>query len=249
VRFAYNWVAVACDPLRAIRAVRGVPQFVRDYRHYRHRRGAEPLRLLDTWPVLNEWAETHEVDRHYFYMNAWAMRRIMAISPRSHVDVASQTTLVGLLSAVVPVIYVDHRRLPVTLDKLRCVQASILELPLADSSVGSLSCLHVAEHVGLGRYGDPLDPDGTRKAAHELARVLMPGGSLFFALPVGRPRVCFNAHRIHAAGSIRQYFPGLDLIEYSGVHDDGRFVERVAFSEFDDSEYACGMFWFRRASA
>jgi SAM-dependent methyltransferase len=104
----------------------------------------------------------------------------------------------------------------------------------------------VAEHIGLGRYGDPLDADGTRKAVRELTRILAPGGSLFFGLPVGIARTCFNAHRIHAAQTIREYFGGLELVEFSGVHDDCRFIERVALSEFEDDAYACGMFWFRK---
>ena len=33
----------------------------------------------------------------------------------------------------------------------------------------------------------------------------------------------------------------------AGVCDDGRFVERVNLTEFDKSEYACGMFWFKKA--
>src|ERR1035437_9128085 len=60
----------------------------------------------------------------------------------------------------------------------------------------SVSCLHVAEHIGLGRYGDPIDPLGTNKALLELQRVLAPGGVLLFSMPVGRERVEFNAQRI-----------------------------------------------------
>ena len=108
------------------------------------------------------------------------------------------------------------------------------------------SCLHVAEHIGLGRYGDQLDPKGTFSTAVELERVLAPGGNLYFALPIGIPRVCFNAHRIHAAETICAYFSGLTLMEFSGVHDDGRFVERVTLEEFRSSEYACGLFWFSK---
>src|SRR5207253_10606962 len=69
----------------------------------------------------------------------------------------------------------------------------LLSLPFADRSVESLSCLHVAEHVGLGRYGDELDPEGTVKAARELQRVVAPAGRLYFALPVGRPRTEFRS--------------------------------------------------------
>jgi SAM-dependent methyltransferase len=123
---------------------------------------------------------------------------------------------------------------------------NLLALPFADASIGSLSCLHVAEHVGLGRYGDPLDPLGTRKAAAELARVLAPGGDLYVALPVGRPRVCFNAHRIHAARDVRAYFGALDLSEFAGVGDDGALVESAPLDLFDDASYACGLFRFRR---
>ena len=43
-----------------------------------------------------------------------------------------------------------------------------------------------------------------------------------------------------------EYFKDLELVEFSGVHDDGRFVERVGLDEFSESEYACGMFWFRK---
>ena len=58
--------------------------------------------------------------------------------------------------------------------------------------------------------------------------------------------MCFNAHRIHAPETIIEYFSDFELVELSGVHDDGRFVERVGLNEFKESEYACGMFWFRK---
>jgi hypothetical protein len=35
--------------------------------------------------------------------------------------------------------------------------------------------MHVVEHVGLGRYGDALDPKGDARACAELARVLAQG--------------------------------------------------------------------------
>ena len=105
-----------------------------------------------------------------------------------------------------------------------------------------MSCLHVAEHIGLGRYGDPLDPAGTRKAAGELQRVLAPGGQLLFSLPVGRPRVDFNAHRVHDPHRVRALFPELELAEFAGVDDAGRFARDRTLDELADQTYACGMF-------
>jgi hypothetical protein len=126
------------------------------------------------------------------------------------------------------------------------VAGDLVRLPFRGESVRSLSCLHVAEHVGLGRYGDPIDPAGTRKATAELSRVVARGGNLFFAVPVGRERVAFNVHRVHAARTIRDYFSALTLREFSGVDDRGRFFENASLDQFDADEYGCGFFWFTK---
>jgi SAM-dependent methyltransferase len=242
----YRLCSQIIDPLKALRGVVALPWFFRQWRAYKRLPGAERLRLTDGYPQLHDRSTTTPFDPHYFYVSGWAMRRIVANRPTRHIDVGSHNLFANLLGATVPVTFLDYRPLEAKLDGLHCVGGSILSLPFADDSVESLSSLHVAEHIGLGRYGDPLDPLGTKKAAQEMVRVLADGGNLFFAVPVGRPRVCFNAHRVHAAEDIRYYFAKLELLEFSGVHDDGRFVEKAELSEFRDSEYACGMFWFRK---
>jgi len=87
---------------------------------------------------------------------------------------------------------------------------------------------------------------GTRKAAGELTRVLQPGGDLLFAVPVGRTRVCFNAHRVHDPRLILDYFGILDLVEFSAVDDQGNYIENADPGRFAQSEYACGLFRFRK---
>jgi SAM-dependent methyltransferase len=224
----------------------GYVWYLRDWRRYSRLPGAEPLRWIDSMPQVHDRTATTPFDAHYFYLNGWAMRRIVALAPPSHLDIGSAVTFVSLLAAVTPVYFVDYRPLPARCAGMEPLAGDITSLPFASESAHSLSCLHVAEHIGLGRYGDPLDADGARKAARELTRILAPGGSLFLGLPVGIARTCFNAHRIHAARAIREYFAGLELVEFSGVHDDGAFVERAALNEFEDDAYACGMFWFRK---
>lgn len=249
LRFGLRWVAQFFDPFRASRAFRNIRWYVKDYRAYRRMPGAEPLRLLDTFPSLHERGATHGFDAHYFYANPWTARRVLAARAARHVDVASQTVLSTLLSATLPVTYIDYRALRVTIPGMTSLAGDLTQLPLRTGSVPSLSCIHVAEHVGLGRYGDPIDPAGTRRAAAELARVLAPGGMLCFALPVGRPRVEFNAHRVHAAGQIVAYFPSLTLLEYSGVGDDNRYYENVPLDRFAGDRYACGFFLFTKPFA
>ena len=157
-------------------------------------------------------------------------------------DVGSRVDLVGFLTAVTSVVFVDIRPLEVDIEDLEPVAGSVLDMPFEDGSLESVSCLHVAEHIGLGRYGDPLDPLGTRKAAAELARVLAPGGQLLFSLPVGRPRVEFNAHRVHDPREVRSWFDGLELVEFAGVDDAQVFRRHRSLDELAGSTYACGMF-------
>ena len=109
--------------------------------------------------------------------------------------------------------------------------------------------MHTIEHVGLGRYGDPIDPDGDLKAIAELRRVLAPGGSLLFVTPVGQPRVVFNAHRIYTYDQILSYFADLELVEFALVPDQallGGLMVGAPQSLADAQQYGCGCFWFMK---
>ncbi|MDP3685646.1 MAG: DUF268 domain-containing protein [bacterium] len=243
---AYRWLNPLCDPLQLLRAFPGYLGFFRDWFRYVRMEGAEPLSVIDSYPRIHEKTATTGVDPHYFYQGIWAFQKIVDSRVVEHVDVGSQIDLVGFLTAVCRVTFFDIRPLEAEVENLSARRGTILALPLPDNSVPSLSCLHVAEHVGLGRYGDPLDPLGTKKACRELSRVLAVGGSLYFSTPVGRPRVCFNAHRIHSPQQILGYFHDLNLKELSCVDDHGRFRKHVEQTMLEQSDHACGLFHFTK---
>jgi SAM-dependent methyltransferase len=237
---------LAFRALRALNVAPGLVRYARDRRAYRGLPEAEVLRLRDSHPKVADRLPTSPFDPHYFYQDVWAARWVSEARPRRHVDVGSRVDYVGFLTTHTAVTFVDIRPLEAKLDGLTTVRGSILALPFDDRSVESLSCLHVAEHIGRGRYGDPLDPLGTRKAARELQRVLATGGQLLFSLPVGEPRTCFNAHRIHDPLEVVELFDELVLADVAGVDDHGRFASGRAPGELAGSRYACGMFRFTR---
>ncbi|CAE7902217.1 unnamed protein product [Symbiodinium sp. KB8] len=51
------------------------------------------------------------------------------------------------------------------------------------------------DHDGLGRYGDPLCPDGDLRAMDTAMLAVRPGGLLFVSVPVGPDAVAFNLMR------------------------------------------------------
>ena len=63
-----------------------------------------------------------------------------------------------------------------------------------------------------------------------------------FSVPLGKPRVCFNAHRIHSPQQILDYFYDLEPIRFSGVDDSGTFRQDMDPDDIADASYACGLF-------
>jgi len=218
--------------------------FIADWMRFRKMGGSASL--ADWYPCLFDKVAETAVDRHYFYQSVWAAEKVFQARPDEHVDIGSDVKFVGMLSSAVAVKFVDIRPFEPELDRFTSIHGSILDLPFEDGSVNSISCLSVAEHIGLGRYGDPLDPDGLQKAIQELKRVLAPGGNLYFGLPVGLPKVCFNAHRISPASEIAHQFHALQLCEFSVVDDKGDFIRDAEPTDYDGQEFANGLFHFSK---
>lgn len=230
--------------VQGIHQVLDYGHFVRDVLRYGRMPGAEPIDLKHIRPMLADKQATF--DAHYLFQATWAFRHIYGRRIAKHFDVGSDIRFLSLLSAICPVVYVDIRPVNLGLTSLNYCNANILALPFKNDSIHSLSCLHVLEHIGLGRYGDQLDPLGTKKGAHELIRVLAMGGELYVSLPVGKPRLFFNAHRVHSPDQVLEYFGKLQLSEINWVDDEGTFHESSDWDAMRNSTYACGLFWLRK---
>ena len=202
--------------------------------------------FADMQPCLGDWTTHTPFDAHYFYQGAWLARQLAQSKPARHVDIGSSVLTMSVISAMVETVFVDYRPLKTSLSGLSSLPGDILHLPFDDNSVASLSCLHVIEHIGLGRYGDPIDPEGSLKAAAELQRILSPGGKLYLSLPIGRERVCFNAHRVHAPDSVLKMFPQLTLVDFSCVDDAGQYHQSQPLEAASQLDYGCGLFYFEK---
>jgi len=225
--------------------------FLRSLRHWE--KTAPPdwrASWVELFPITWERFETSGHARgHYFLQDLWAARHVCRHSAARHIDVGSSVGgFVAHVASFRPVVYVDIRPLECLVPGIEWQAGSILQLPFEDNSVSSLSCLHVIEHVGLGRYGDPVEPGAWLKGLAELSRVLSPSGQLLLGTPCGRRRLQFNAHRVFDPGDIIQALPSLCLEEFSLIPDEGStsWVENADPRAVSHLEYACGLFRFTK---
>lgn len=199
------------------------------------------------YPQLFDKTVTTHFDTHYIYHPAWAIRIVKKINPKFHVDISGTLIFSSMLSAFIPVKFYDYRPANLKLDNLETNKTDLQKLQFSDNSIESLSCMHTVEHIGLGRYGDPMGSNDDIRAMVELKRVLAHGGNLLFVVPIGKPKIMFNAHRIYSYEQIIQQFDGLELQEFSLIPDDAMetgIIYNTSKELSDKQNYGCGLFWF-----
>ena len=238
------------DPLAGWSSVRGVPRYARDLRAFRraHQASADSAQ----WPLAtlvpcfaDRFEQSGAASGHYFHQDLLVARRIFARAPWLHVDVGSRIDgFVAHVASFRPIRVLDIREMKGSIPNVSFAQCDLMR-DLPEPMVGScdsLSCLHALEHFGLGRYGDPIRPDGHEEALANLARIVAPGGWFYLSVPIGPQRVEFNAHRVFALRHLLDLVGGaFEVRALSIVDDHGDLLERVALHDGSaiDANFGC----------
>lgn len=200
------------------------------------------FRAKDFLLCLQDKTAHTPLDPVYFFQDSWAASKIFAYKPTSHVDIGSAAKTIGIISQFVPTTMVDIRPLPLTLANLSFIEGTILALPFSDDSILSLSSLCVIEHIGLGRYGDPIDSFGSEKAIKEIMRVVQKHGIILFSVPVdSNNKIYFNAHRAFSRAYILAQFNPCDLLEEQYIYGKSMFDQYRP-----ELGYGIGLYMFKK---
>ncbi len=224
--------------------VKGVTWFLSDYFELKRQLSLNNnAAKIDAFcPQLNDKTSITPIEPIYFFQDAWAAKKIFELKPEHHYDVGSAAKTIAIISQFVPTTMVDIRPLELNLENLYFKKGSILNLPFEDNSIKSISSLCVIEHIGLGRYGDPIDILGSEKAVKELIRVTAPGGIILLSVPVGNAnKVLFNAHRIFDKDYLMKLFYSCELIEDKYILRQ-QFNRKITITD----EFQVGLFKFKK---
>lgn len=202
------------------------------------------------WPVIKDKYAMAGTINNYFWQDLWAARLIFKSGVKEHFDIGSRIDgfIAHLLAMDMDVTLIDIREFPGEVEKLHTIiddATALRQIP--DNSIHSMSALCSLEHFGLGRYGDPIDPEACFRCFKEIQKRMCKGGHLYISLPVGKERVEFNAHRVFYASTVIEEFSEMELVEYSATAD-GRIEYDIDIHKYDedkhDGNYRYGLFHF-----
>lgn len=204
------------------------------------------------WPIINDKYAYAGTISNYFWQDLWAARLIVKSGVKNHFDIGSRLDgfIAHLLAADIDVTMIDVRKFPGEVERLHTIVDDATTLhQIPDESIESMSALCSLEHFGLGRYGDPIDPEACFKCFENIQKKLKKGGKLYISVPIGKERVEFNAHRVFYASTIVDCFSTLKLEEFSCT-SEGKIEYNVDVHKYDNDnhngEYRYGLFVFSK---
>lgn len=162
----------------------------------------EVLNVKNTYPVFVDYSGA-TINRHYWFQDIHVASQVIELSRANpnhlHIDIGSRIEgfITSLISAKVKLIFGE-----INLPKVKFANAEIRFIDLQSMSkeqfigAGSVSCLHVIEHLGLGKYGDAINSQGHLQVLDDFFRVMPAGVPLFISFPTSSlPGITFNAGR------------------------------------------------------
>lgn len=187
---------------------------------------------------------------HYFHQDLLVASLIFKNNPIKHVDIGSRIDgFVAHVASFREIEVIDIRKLSNAGPNINFRRYNLIDKNFdIKDYCDSISCLHVMEHFGLGRYGDEINYHGHLVAWENIYKMLKHDGKLYFSVPIGRQRIEFNAHRVFSINYL------IDLIgdrykicSFSYVDDIGDLHRNVALKNENvdknfSCSYGCGIF-------
>ena len=88
------------------------------------------------------------------------------------------------------------------------------------------------EHSGLGRYGDPLDPNGDIKTMNNIYNNLTEKGLVIWGAPVGKDALTWNTHRVYGPIRLPLMFNNFKEVKWYGRTKEQLFSQKVHHNSY-----------------
>jgi SAM-dependent methyltransferase len=160
-------------------------------------------------------ADPTELFDHYDAFAVWAMRKIVGRGARLKLlDVGSVKMMNAMLSTMHDVTALVLADCQDSLSGVSYVRHdAALPLPFPDSAFDVFTSMVSLPLIGLGRYGDRLDPECLVRLVRELSRVMKPDADLLVSMCLGPTLLNFNNGWYMDMPAVRRVFAGWEVVD------------------------------------
>ena len=207
-------------------------------------------KIKNIYPFLDDYNDdAGSIKNHLFHADLIVSQYIYKNNPEKHLDIGSRIDgLVAHVASYRNIDVLDIRNINLSPHKnINFINKNINEFS-EKFMYDSISSIGVIAHIGLGRYGDPIDPDGYKKAIKKICNLIKKNGIIYIMVPVGKPGVEFNSHRVfdpnEMIANFNQY--NCKLENFHLVDDNGNLNIDFNLSLASEFNFGGGIYVFKK---
>jgi hypothetical protein len=242
------FVTLGIDIRKTFYVIKNFSKFIKDLINFKKKGG----KIRNIYPFFDDFnSEDMSFKNQFFHADLLIAQKIYKDNPQNHIDVGSRVD--GLVSHIASFRNLDIADIRnINIEPHKNIKTTILNLgenKLSNKEkYFSISCVGVIGHVGLGRYGDDVDPQGHKKAIANLSNISETKGLIYIMVPVGKSGVEFNSHRVFEANEIIEIFRqnNCELTEFSLVDDFGELHINCEIKNSQNLNFGGGIFTFMK---
>lgn len=185
---------------------RNLNWFINDYYKFKKNYNGE----ITLKPCLHDKNNNSgDYKNEYFIQDLLVAQKIFKNRPLFHLDIGSRIDgFVAHIASFRNIEIMDIRNIDLKIENINYKIFDItdrllfIKYPYLLNCYDSISCLHTLEHIGLGRYGDSVNSSIYIEALKNISKLLKLNGLFYLSVPVGYPKVEFNANRIFSINDL-----------------------------------------------
>ena len=249
LRRVNNFLNLAGINLRKTFSLFNLPKYIQHYFLYKKLGG----KIKNFYPMLDDFnTSAANIKNHLFHADLLTSQNVFKKKPTKHLDVGSRIDgVVAQIASFRKLDVFDIREIDIDPHQnINFLKKDLLQnIELNDNekydSISSIGCI---AHVGLGRYGDKIDPEGFKKAICSISNLSKDDAYVYILTPVGKEGVEFNAHWIFNPIKIINEFKiyNFNLEEFHLINDEGELELNANFEKTKNLNFGGGYYVFKK---
>lgn len=205
------------------------------------------------YPMLDDFDDNAaSIKNQLFHSDLLTSQKVYEKKPEKHLDIGSRIDgVIAHIASFRNLDVLDIRDVDIQPHKnINFVKKDLLQIKILDDaekydSISSIGCL---AHIGLGRYGDKIDPNGYKRGIKAINNLAKKNCIIYIMMPVGKKGVEFNSHQVFDADQLIEEFKSnsFNLQEFHLINDVGDLILNSKTKNSLDLNFGGGYFVFQK---